>query len=140
MISKLVIYHRMDHRGRVLRSEPEQKAAWTKGTERRKGQEERVQSRGWGRKEECRTEDGTGKKGAEPRMGQERRVQIREWGRKEGCKTEDGAGRKGTENRMGQEGSLLGDPRVASPQNLLCNFLTIGRTISDSDNADLHMP
>ena len=97
MISKLVIYHRMDHRGRVLRSEPEQKAAWTKGTERRKGQEERVQSRGWGRK-------------------------------------------KGAESRMGQEGSLLGDPRVASPQNLLCNFLTIGRAISDSDNTDLHMP
>ena len=95
---------------------------------------------GRGRKEECRTEDGARKKGAEPRMGQERRVQIREWGRKEGCKTEDGAGRKGTENRMGQEGSLLGDPRVASPQNLLCNFLTIGRTIRDSDNADLHMP
>ena len=87
----------MDNRGRVLRSEPEQKAA---------GQ--RVQRGGWGRKEGCRAEDGAGKKGAEPRMG--------------------------------QEGSLLGDPRVASPQNLLCNFLTIGRTISDSDNADLHMP
>ena len=65
----------MDHRGRVLRSEPEQKAAWTKGAEL----------------------------------------------------------------RMGQEGSLLGDPRIASPQNLLCNFLTIGRAISDSDNTDLHL-
>ena len=37
MISKLVIYHRMDHRGRVLRIEPEQKATWTKGAERRMG-------------------------------------------------------------------------------------------------------
>ena len=106
----------------------------------RKPPGQRVQRGGWGRKEGYRAEDGAGKKGTEPGMGQERRVQIREWGRKEGCKTEDGAGRKGTENRMGQEGSLLGDPRVASPQNLLCNFLTIGRTISDSDNADLHMP
>lgn len=106
MISKLVIYHRMDHRGRVLRSEPEQKAACTKGTERRMGQEGRVQSRGWGRQE--------------------------------GCRAEDGAGKKGTEPRMGQEGSLLRDPTVASPQNLLCNFLTIGRAISDSNNADLH--
>ena len=48
MISKLVLYHRMDHRmdhgGRVLRSELEQKAACTKGTERRMGQEGRVQS------------------------------------------------------------------------------------------------
>ena len=68
------------------------------------------------------------------------RVQRGGWGRKKGYRAEDGAGRKGTENRMGQEGSLLGDPTVASPQNLLCNFLTIGRTISDSDNADLHMP
>ena len=42
-----------------------------------------------------------------------------------GYREEDGAGRKGAEPRMGQEGSLLGDPRVASPQNLLCNFLTI---------------
>ena len=98
----------MDHRGRVLRSEPEQKAACTKGTERRMGQEGRVQSRGWGRKE--------------------------------GCRAEDGAGKKGTEPRMGQEGSLLRDPTVASPQNLLCNFLTIGRAISDSNNADLHTP
>ena len=103
----MVIYHRMDHRGRVFRSDPEQKAK-TKGTE--------------------------------PRIGQERRVQSRGWGRKEGCRADDGSGKKGTESRMGQEGSLLGDPRVASPQNLLCNFLTIGRTISDSDNADLHMP
>ena len=108
MISKLVIYHRMDHRGRVLRSELEQKAACTKGTERRMGQEGRVQSRGWGRKERCRAEDG--------------------------------AGRNDSGMRMGQEGSLLGDPTVTSPQNLLCNFLTIGRAISDSDNADLHMP
>ena len=106
----------------------------------RKPPGQRVQRGGRDRKKGYRAEDGAGKKGTEPRMGQERRVQIREWGRKEGCKTEDGAGRKGTENRMGQEGSLLGDPRVASPQNLLCNFLTIGRTISDSDNADLHMP
>jgi hypothetical protein len=50
VLSKLVIYHRMDNRGRVLRSEPEQKVAWTKGTERRMGQEERVQRTGWGRK------------------------------------------------------------------------------------------
>ena len=83
-----------------------------------------MQNQGWGRKEGCRVEDGAGKKGAEPRMGQEGRVQSRAWGRKEGCKTEDGAGKKGTEPRMGQEGSLLGDPRVANPQNLLCNFLT----------------
>jgi hypothetical protein len=76
----------MDHRGRVLRSESEQKAAWMKSTERRMGQEGRMQNRGWG-----------------------------------------------------QEGSLLGDPTVTSPQNLLCNFLTIGRAISDSDNTDLHM-
>ena len=68
------------------------------------------------------------------------RVQSRGWGRKEECRADDGSGKKGTESRMGQEGSLLGDPRVASPQNLLCNFLTIGRAISDSDNADLHMP
>ena len=86
----------------------------------RKPPGQRVQRGGWGRKEGCRAEDGVG--------------------RKEGCRAEDGAGRKGTEPRMGQEGSLLRDPTVASPQNLLCNFLTIGRTISDSDNADLHMP
>jgi hypothetical protein len=49
VISKLVIYHRMDHRGRVFRSDPEQKAR-TKGTEPRIGQERRVQSRGWVRK------------------------------------------------------------------------------------------
>ena len=67
------------------------------------------------------------------------RVQRGGWGRKEGCRAEDGAGKKGTEPGMGQEGSLLGDPRIASPQNLLCNFLTIGRAISDSDNADLHI-
>ena len=67
------------------------------------------------------------------------RVQRGGRDRKKGYRAEDGAGRKGTENRMGQEGSLLGDPRVASPQNLLCNFLTIGRAISDSDNADLHI-
>ena len=68
------------------------------------------------------------------------RVQRGGRGRKKGYRAEDGAGKKGTEPRMGQEGSLLGDPRVASPQNLLCNFLTIGRAISDSDNTDLHMP
>ena len=67
------------------------------------------------------------------------RVQRGGWGRKEGYRAEDGSGKKSTESRMGQEGSLLGDPRIASPQNLLCNFLTIGRAISDSDNADLHI-
>ena len=56
-----------------------------------------------------------------------------------GYREEDGAGRKGAEPRMGQEGSLLGDHRVTSPQNFLCNFLTIGRAISDSDNTDLHL-
>ena len=95
----------------------------------RKPPGQRVQRGGWGRKKGYRAEDGAG-----------RRVQSRGWARKEGCRTKDGAGKKGTESRMGQEGSLLGDPRVASPQNLLCNFLTIGRAISDSDNADLHMP
>jgi hypothetical protein len=88
-----------------------------------------MQNQGWGRKEGCRVEDGAGKKGAEPRMGQEGRVQSRAWGRKEGYRVQDG-----------QEVSLLGEPRVASPQNLLCNFLTIGRTIRDSDKADLPMP
>ena len=56
-----------------------------------------------------------------------------------GYREEDGAVRKGAELRMGQEDPLLRDPTVASPQNLLCNFLTIGRAISDSDNADLHI-
>ena len=100
----------------------------------RKPPGQRVQRGGWGRKKGYRAEDGAG------RTGQEGRMQNRGWGTKEGCRAKDGAGRKGTENRMGQEGSLLGDPRVASPQNLLCNFLTIGRAISDSDNTDLHMP
>ena len=105
----------------------------------RKPPGQRVQRGGWGRKKGYRAEDGAGRKNAEPRIGQERRVQSRGWGRKEECRADDGSGKKGTESRMGQEGSLLGDPRIASPQNLLCNFLTIGRAISDSDNADLHI-
>ena len=67
------------------------------------------------------------------------RVQRGGWGRKKGYRAKDRAGRKDAKPRMGQEGRLVGDPRVASPQNLLCNFLTIGRAISDSDNADLHI-
>ena len=58
----------MDNKGRVLRSEPEQKAAWTKGTE--------------GRKKGYRAKDRAGRKDAKPRMGQEGRVQRTGWGRK----------------------------------------------------------